>query len=155
MNNMMLSSDVGKVKYEHDSTYGIKVFKWLYNPSGSTMSANTPVAQKFNPATYLGGHELIAPATAHLDRAIGIVDTDILTVSWGWVQTWGYRATASCEGTTDITAGDSLKMVDAQTYLIKDQAPGTEPTYHRHFLAAETWTTNSAANKKIIIRCEM
>lgn len=152
--SMMYTSDVGKVKKVHDATYGLKIFKWMYNPSGSTMSAGTPVAQKFNPTTYLGGHELIAPATAHLDRAIGIVDVDIATVSWGWVQTWGYRAAASCYGDTDITAGDSLKMVDAVTYLIKDQGPGTEPTYHRHFIAAESYTTATAADKKIIIRCE-
>jgi hypothetical protein len=83
-----------------------------------------------------------------------IDDTTILDGDFGWVQTWGYQASINMEGTTDITAGDSLKAVSGQHYMVKDQARGTAASYVKHCVSQAAYTTNSAATKPGYVRCQ-
>lgn len=71
--------------------------------------------------------------------------------SWGTVLMWG-EGLAEVEGTDDIAAGDSLKGVNAQKYMVKDQAAGTEASYYSHDIALEAFTTDDMALKKVFVR---
>lgn len=129
---------------------GGKIFRRVYNASGAAIAAGQAVACDFSNTTY-PGKEVEKPATALLDRFAGIAVEAIADGAWGWIQVWGPYDTALVEGTTDITAGDSLKMVNAQWYLVKDAAAGTEATYARHAIAMEGFTTNGTGNIKVFI----
>lgn len=94
-------------------------------------------------------------ATAVLDVMAGVWMGAPAADGYGWIQKLGIYSSILFEGTTDIAIGDSLKGVDAQFYVVKDQAAGTEPTYVNHIRALEAFTTNATGSKKGLIFCPL
>lgn len=85
--------------------------------------------------------EVKRPATADLDRGGGVAMGAIEAAGYGWICRFGYVAKVRVKGdVVAITAGDSLKGVDAVFTMVKDTAAGTEPTFARHVIALDAAT---------------
>lgn len=136
----------GDVRY--DSTG--KVYKFVKNLHSSALAVGDVVMQAFANAV---GYEVNRMTTATLNMLAGVAVGAIPASGYGWIQIEGDNDTILMEGTSAIAIGDSLKGVNAQLYLVKDAATGTEATYARHVIAREAYNTGSAATKKGTIRC--
>jgi hypothetical protein len=94
-------------------------------------------------------------ATAVLDVMAGVWMSAVPAAGYGWIQTLGVYASVLVESTTDIVIGDSLKGVDAQFYVVKDQAIGTAPSYVNHIRALAARTSNDSGALSCLIYCPL
>ena len=124
---------------------GDKVYKKVYNVDTISQEYGFPVCYSTANGS---GEEVDQPATATLASFAGIVNnpfdpTDtsytIPTVSYGWICIRG-QVKAMCEGTADIGINASLKAVNTKSYLVVDQAAGTEAALLYHAVALEAHT---------------
>src|SRR4051812_22274224 len=91
------------------------VYGAFYNPSASTLPKDS-IAQ-LDITTAVDGIRASQPTTAGLIAMVGVVHADIATLSYGLVQTYGYRSTCKVLTTdTSQPAGVRLIAVNAQDY---------------------------------------
>lgn len=125
----------------------------LYN-SGSALTANRPYLVTFaGSSVTVQNPRITALAAVGGPFQVVIATEPVAASSWGW---FCYRGYYDCglEGTTDIAAGDFVK-VDAAvstTGLIKD---GTSRTIQSVGIATEAQAANSVVNKTIYLFGEM
>ena len=92
-------------------------------------------------------------ATAQLNLLAGVWMGAPATLGYGFIQKIGTNSSILTDGGTDTVLGDSLKGVDAQFYVVKDQAVGTEATYVNTIICLQAFTDTPAALKKGYIHC--
>lgn len=123
------------------------VYGSFYNPSGGTLAADS-VAQ-IDITTDADGVRIVQPTTAGLICPVGIVHAAIPTLSYGLVQTYGYRATSKVLTTdTSQPSGVRLIAVNGQDYLASATAGDTT-----FVLVASHTTATGTVSKKIFIKC--
>lgn len=123
-----------------------------YNGAGLTLA--------YGPLAAIAGNTCVVfkPSTATLTNMAGVwCGTPALSSSTqtgaGWVQIQGQTDSALVDGTTDLSIGDSIKMVNATFAAVKDAASGTAATYHSFGIMLVAYTTNAEALKSVMLCC--
>jgi len=139
---------------------GDKIYKKIKNID--TVSQDYGYAVSYSTANG-SGEEVDQPASARLASFAGIVNnpfapTDtsytIPTTEYGWICISG-QVEAFCKGTEttgEIAVGSSLKTVDSKSYLILDQAAGSEAALLYHAVALEALATTSEAYLDVFVK---
>lgn len=122
------------------------VYGAFYNPSASTLPKDS-MAQ-IDITTNADGIRISQPTTAGLIAHVGIVHAAIPTLSYGLVQTYGYRSTSKVLTTdTSQAAGLRLIAVNAQDYAASASAGDTT------LILMESHTTSTGTvSKKVFIK---
>lgn len=92
--------------------------------------------------------QAIGGTVSNRQRIFCVALSAAAATAWDWFTIQG-NCTALCEGGTDIAAGDILKPVADQIYLVQDHA--TVATVSGIAIAHEAYTTASAALKAIYL----
>lgn len=123
------------------------IFGSFYNPSGSTITKDSVVSVDIS--TNADGIRVAQPTTASLVVMAGIVHKDIPTLSYGLVQTYGFRSTSKVLTTdTSQAAGARLIAVNAQDYAASASAGDTT------LVLMESHTTSTGTvSKKVFVKC--
>lgn len=123
------------------------VYGSFYNPSGSTITKDSVVSVDIS--TSADGIRVAQPTTASLVIMAGVVHADIATLSYGLVQTYGFRSTSKVLTTdTSQAAGLRLIAVNAQDYAASAGAGDTT------LVLMESHTTSTGTvSKKVFIKC--
>jgi len=143
---------VGAIMWKQQNAY-----RWVQNKHGSALTVGQVCfhadgdAANFFEKVYDG-------ATGDLSFMAGVVQAASLAAdSYGWIQIYGYYASISmyASGGTAIAVGDSLKGVNAKTYVVNGAATGTAPVHVRRIIALEALASSVtvATAKKGIIAC--
>jgi hypothetical protein len=123
----------------------------LYNPSGSALTqygvyevfAGGTAATAPNPRV-----QAVGSSVANRQRVFCVATAATAATSWDWFVVQG-NCTALVDGGTDVTAGDILKPVASQVYLVQDHA--TVPTVSGMAISHQTFTDTPAAAKAIYL----
>lgn len=130
---------------------GAKTYKLVKNGHSAALVVGYPVVyDQTNDVTLV---TVTQPATALLGFAAGVAMGAIPISGYGWVQVDGYNSSVPLDGTTDVAVGDVLIGVNAAFNLAKSVGAGTAALYANHYVAAEAYTTNSVASKKVYVNC--
>jgi hypothetical protein len=123
------------------------IYGSFYNPSGSTLPKDS-IAQ-VDISTLADGIRVAQPTTAGLIAMAGVVHADILTVSYGLVQIYGYRSSSKVLTTdTSQPAGVRLIAVNGQDYAASASAGDTT------LILVESHTSSTGSvSKKVFIKC--
>ena len=123
------------------------VFGSFYNPSASTLPKDS-IAQ-LDITSAADGIRASQPTTAGLIAMLGVVHADIPTLTYGLVQTYGYRSSSKVLTTdTSQAAGLRLIAVNAQDYAASASAGDTT------LILVESHTTSTGTvSKKVFIKC--
>lgn len=135
------------------STEPEKVFVNVLNVQAVTVQAGDVVVWDVGTAD---GVRTTQPVTATLSLVVGVVDTDIATLSYGLVQNYGYRAAGALitnDTSVAVVAGDILIPVTATDRLARTSASDGKAGFIYAAEAFATATTPAAALKKVFIRC--
>lgn len=85
--------------------------------------------------------EVKQPVTAGLALGGGVAMGAIPAAGYGWVCIYGYVAAVRVKGDgTAISAGDTLKGLNAAFTMVQDQAAGTAATHSRGVVALDAAT---------------
>jgi hypothetical protein len=144
---------------------GVKCYLWVYNSTGSALTvgasyyhgtAGYALTSGINPTTFLEEIFTFGQSSkgTFINLLAGVAVSAIPSGQYGWVQVYGYNSTIQVEGTVAIAAGDYLKGVSGQVYLIKDASGGTAPTAGRRgVIALAAKGTAGTANIAGFIDC--
>lgn len=127
---------------------------WLarvYNGTGGALTANRPYMLTFSGASTTAPNPRVTAlaAAAGVPTQVVIAHEAIADASWGWVCFQGYHD-CGIEGTTDVAAGDFLKIDAAvsTTGLIKD---ATSRSSASCAIACEAQASNSVVDKRVFL----
>jgi len=139
-----------ETRYNSDNQTPFQLCR-VYNGTGGALTANRPYLLTFaGTSTTVENPRVTAlAAQAGVQNHVVIAHEAIPDASWGWVCYQGYHD-CGIEGTTDVAAGDFLK-VDAATStagLIKD---GTSRTQQSCAIACEAQADNSVVAKRVYL----
>lgn len=119
---------------------GGKVFKLVKNTHSAAAVIGDPLC--YDLTTNVVDFEVKQPATAILNHLAGVAMGAIPISGFGWIQIFGKAAAVRVIGNgTAITAGDSLKGVNASSKLLKDAATGTESAFSNRIIAGAASTS--------------
>ena len=97
----------------------------LYNATGGALTANRLYVVTYAGSTTTAPNpRVIAPATSTVEKYYVVSTAATADATWDWFILSGY-ATLGLEGTTNIDAGDSVKAVNGQVYVVKDSTVQT------------------------------
>lgn len=120
----------------------------LYNATGGVLSAGGFYLVNYGGTTATAPNPRVtAPATQAAARLYVVSATALADVSWGWFTYLGY-CDALVEGTTDVTAADFLKLVNAQVYCVKDATTRSTATVA---IALAAQAANSAVSSRVFL----
>lgn len=116
-----------------DSLTG-KEFLFVENVDTVARAAGDVVAQSLANGVW---YEVDEAVTATLEYMAGVCMGAIpASGGRGWIQVYGYHSAIRVEGTSAVAIGESLKMVNAQDYVVKDTAVGTVASYPDKYIVA-------------------
>lgn len=123
------------------------VYMWIKNGEGSAaLTAGMPACHKSGSGA---NYTVLKPATNYLARYAGrIKSTSIAAGEYGWIQIEG-EAVGLVYGTaTDhaITAGMTLKPVNAKVYMLYATAADATPTYGQGYEVVEVGYTTATTD---------
>lgn len=130
-----------------------KAYKFVRNVGAVTAAGDIVCYSVTNGVTQNALYEVTTPGTNANVMAGVCMGAIPATTGQGWIQILGHNATIAVNGNPDIVLGDSLKISATFNFGVKDQVIGTEPTYHRHIIALEAYTTDSETTKEGYILC--
>lgn len=125
------------------------------NGSGSSLSQGDVQAWKI---VTTGRVETEDPSSSNIAAIAGVVagataeGVAVGNNGYGHLYTHG-RVQVLVEGTVAITAGDILKAVAGQKYLVKDASTSTPLNGRPQFIAMESYSTASTALKWVQVDC--
>lgn len=127
----------------------------LYNGTGGALTANRLYVVTLGGTTATAPNPRVAaPATSSVQKYYVVSSAATADASYDWFTLWGY-CTLGLEGTSDISAGDWLKAVNAQVYAVVDGAAQTAASIG---LALEAQAANSVVEKTVFLygeRCTL
>lgn len=120
----------------------------LYNATGGALTSGGFYMVDYGGTTPTAPNpRVVTPATTAIMREFVVALSALADVSYGWFAYAGY-VDALVEGTTDVTAGDYLKLVNAQLYVVKDATTISAASMAR---ALAGQTANSAVAARIFL----
>lgn len=145
---------VGLMRSEPDG----KIYRWVRNSTGGALTANRIYCHGVtNTSGYQWDQEIFTLGQSSKGTSInmmaGAAMAAVPDAYFGWVQVYGRVVSGPVEGTTDVAAGDNLKMVSGQTYLVKDVAAGTAPTNKRTAIALAAQAADSVVATNVFVNC--
>lgn len=132
-------------------------FRWVKNATGGALVLGDVVFFGSNDKTIGEVYKVNQSGKGtHLGLMAGVVNSTngIASGEYGWIQVKGYNPSINMESTTDIAAGDFLKGVNDQLYVIKSVAVGTAPTHVNGVVAVTAKTADSAGLNDGFICCD-
>lgn len=130
-----------------------KMYKFVLNIGGEAREVGDVVGYSFAAGLGYKVDQYTSGETMYITHMAGVCMGAIPASGAGWIQIWGFSDSVLVEGTTDVAIGDSLKMVTAQDYVVKDQSAGTESAYRNYIEALEAQTSATPTLVSGFIRC--
>jgi hypothetical protein len=128
-----------------------KVFIIVKNLEGATMPKDSAAQMLID--TTMDGNRACQPNTGELDFFLGIVDAAIVSLDFGLVQIYGYRATSKVFQTdTSRAAGSKMVPVAGADYIIYAAAGDGRDGFLALGEDVATSATSATISKKIFIR---
>ena len=132
-NDSTAKEEVGIIRWEYNSTYGLRAFRYMQAAADTTVANGTALA-------YTGDYKFVCSSdrTDTLQNHRVGVGIGVITASYyGWVQCFGYHAAVLTDGGNDIADGEEVMLHTTTDGVIDRVAAGTAATYLRLGVAVE------------------
>ena len=119
--------ELGMIRWVHDSTNGLKCYKFVEVASTSAALTNGAVVTYTDTIRTLVSDDI---SEQHPNWPAGVAIGAIAVGEKGWIQVQGYHSAIDTDGGDDIAAGDSLIVDPSVDATCDSVAQGTAVTHY-------------------------